>query len=200
MIYFHFYIYERFANRKDMHDHEKDSLKRFTISHQKNSPTSFRLQDRDNNARWNRNLFVAGVAATWKKPAFNRTREREETRMRASPLHSPFPPELPVASSSTRRRRRRHCRSSRRRRRRRRDAKVVTAVSAASHPSSSACSSRDDTFFSRWSWQTRALFAPRTQSRCSCMLLLVRARDTIASLAIFSSSSLADVLHPYVIS
>lgn len=128
-------------------------------------------------------------------------REREKRHACAHPLCiSPFPPELPVASSSTRRRRRRHCRSSRRRRRRRRDAKVVTAVSAASHPSSSACSSRDDTFFSRWSWQTRALFASRTQSRCSCMLLLVRARDTIASLAIFSSSSLADVLHPYVIS
>lgn len=83
--------YENLANRKDMHHHEKDSLKRFTISYQKNSPTSFRLQDRDNNARWNRN-FVAGVAATWKKPAFNRTREREETRMRASPLHFPLSP------------------------------------------------------------------------------------------------------------
>lgn len=73
-----------------MHDHKKDSS---TIFYQKNSPTSSRLPDRDNDARWSRNLSRGRPQRGRNLRLIGReSREREETRMR---IPFTFPPYTP---------------------------------------------------------------------------------------------------------
>lgn len=74
-----------------MYDHKKESLDS-TIFYQKNSPTSSRLPDRDNDARWNRNLSRGRLQRGRNLRLIGReSREREETRMRIPFTFSPYP-------------------------------------------------------------------------------------------------------------